>query len=75
MSGLYAAILNFSPSLTSGTMDGSTVELLDSENGGVVTIVLLSAIEADICNLSVVNMEKQIHTLDCSRYFDFPGGG
>ena len=40
-----------------------------------VTIVLLSAIEAEICNLQVVKMEKQTQSLDCGRHFDLPGGG
>ena len=43
--------------------------------GVAVTTVLLSAIGAEICNLKVVNMEKQTQSLDCGRHFDFPGGG
>ena len=40
-----------------------------------VIVVLLSAIGAELCNLYVVNMEKQTKSLDCGRDFDFPGGG
>ena len=60
----------------SDRIGSSTIELRNAENVGVaVSISLLCAIEAEICILYIVNMEKQPHSLDCGRHFAFPGGG
>ena len=67
---MQAAIQNFCTPLMSDIMDDSTIELLDSKNGGS----RYNCVAICYGSWDMPKWKKQTQPMDCGRHFDFQVG-